>query len=637
MYDQPRYEPLEMSDLLPGQPAARPQVQGTVPRTHTFTGDVSYYGESSGGIIPAVDSGVAARASNPDFGQYDRNGNLPGRYPTSFWSGVGAVQYLLLPLSRAGRRRQGMIVKRGFPPPPSLPCRPAPRRPLGHFYHVITHGHGAMYSYASRIPPEDRWAIVAYIRAPADEPARQPCGRAGRGAHETGDGEGTVNAHPSLPQAAARAARPAPEDRDDRRPRRAGVCVPAWMVSPERFFLAYLTSFMFWVGISVACLAVIMLHHLVGGIWGFLVRRPAEAVTMTIPLMAVLFIPIALGVPVLYSRWADPSLARANEVVAHKAAYLNVSFFLVRAAIYFGSGPGWPGCSISAPGSRTATTRPNRPDGSRLSAGPAGALLHECDVRDDRLGDVAGAGLLLVDLQRDAPGRAGAGDPGGADHRRVVAGGRRAAEGRGAARGVQRSRQPAAGLHDALGLHLVLAVPDHLDGNLPEEVPWYTARVGGGWRRVATSAASSTSSLPFLLLLVRKTKRQAADPGACGVVIMVMRLVDMFWLWSPGLHHGEFHFHWLDLAAPIGIGGIWLAVFFWQLKGAPSLVPANAPLNQGRTSWPLRIKIRWWSPRRPRWGYRLNLMIMCMRNVTSIFARFCGVSSPSPLRWGRSA
>jgi mono/diheme cytochrome c family protein len=59
----------------------------------------------------------------------------------------------------------GMIVQRGFPPPPSYHIDRLREAPAGHFFHVITHGYGVMYSYATHVPPADRWAIAAYIRA----------------------------------------------------------------------------------------------------------------------------------------------------------------------------------------------------------------------------------------------------------------------------------------------------------------------------------------------------------------------------------------------------------------------------------------------------------------------------------------
>src|SRR4051794_27042663 len=111
------------------------------------------------------------------------------------------------------------------------------------------------------------------------------------------------------------------------------LCAVAWYVSPARFLQSYLVAFLFWTGISTACLAVVMLHQLVGGIWGYTVRRPAEAGAMTVPLMALLFVPIALGMRYLYP-WANPSHA-ADPAIRAKIDYLNVGFFLVRAVIYF--------------------------------------------------------------------------------------------------------------------------------------------------------------------------------------------------------------------------------------------------------------------------------------------------------------
>ena len=73
-----------------------------------------------------------------------------------------------------------MIVKRGFTPPPSFTSDRLRKEPVGHFFEVITHGHGVMYSYASRVPPRDRWAIAAYIRVLAAQPARHGRGPARR-------------------------------------------------------------------------------------------------------------------------------------------------------------------------------------------------------------------------------------------------------------------------------------------------------------------------------------------------------------------------------------------------------------------------------------------------------------------------
>ena len=78
----------------------------------------------------------------------------------------------------------GMIVQRGFPQPPSLHEQRLRNAPVGYFFDVITNGYGVMYPYASRITPQDRWAIVAYIRALQLSENAKPSDADASGAHE---------------------------------------------------------------------------------------------------------------------------------------------------------------------------------------------------------------------------------------------------------------------------------------------------------------------------------------------------------------------------------------------------------------------------------------------------------------------
>ena len=111
---------------------------------------------------------------------------------------------------------------------------------------------------------------------------------------------------------------------------------------------SYLAAYLFWLGIALGSLAIVMLHHLVGGFWGFLIRRPLEAAMMTLPLMGLLFLPLLLDLGSIYP-WARPTAVAADAVLQHKQPYLNVSFFVVRAAIYFTL---WIGLALLAqPGS----------------------------------------------------------------------------------------------------------------------------------------------------------------------------------------------------------------------------------------------------------------------------------------------
>ncbi|MGH9455448.1 MAG: hypothetical protein ACRD2O_15925, partial [Terriglobia bacterium] len=112
------------------------------------------------------------------------------------------------------------------------------------------------------------------------------------------------------------------------------LCVVEYFMQPTQFFRSYLLGMVFWIGIGLASLGILMLHHLVAGRWGFVIRRPLEAGSRTILWMAILFIPILLGLRHLYI-WARPAAVAADPILQYKHPYLNVPFFVVRTVIYF--------------------------------------------------------------------------------------------------------------------------------------------------------------------------------------------------------------------------------------------------------------------------------------------------------------
>ncbi len=150
MYDQPRYEPLESSSFFPDGSSARPLVEGTLPQLDG----------------PAI-SGIADPAL---LVTGMRGGQLATVAPYPVDRGVlkrGQERYRIFCIPCHGELGDGhgIVVQRGFPAPPALFNDELRHQPLGHFFEVITNGHGVMYSYAARVPPRDRWAIAAYIRA----------------------------------------------------------------------------------------------------------------------------------------------------------------------------------------------------------------------------------------------------------------------------------------------------------------------------------------------------------------------------------------------------------------------------------------------------------------------------------------
>ena len=114
----------------------------------------------------------------------------------------------------------------------------------------------------------------------------------------------------------------------------AALCVVGAFLDPAQFFRSYLTGYLLWMGISLGCLAILMLQHLSGGVWGFVIRRLLEAATRVFPLLALLFVPLLFGLHQLYP-WADPARVAHDSLLQHKAAYLNVPGFVGRAVFYF--------------------------------------------------------------------------------------------------------------------------------------------------------------------------------------------------------------------------------------------------------------------------------------------------------------
>jgi hypothetical protein len=113
-------------------------------------------------------------------------------------------------------------------------------------------------------------------------------------------------------------------------------------------------------------------------------------------------------------------------------------------------------------------------------------------------------------------------------------------------------------------------------GNLPEEVVWYKERFHGAWGYVAAGLLIFHFFFPFLILLSRSVKENARALASVAAFVLVMRWVDLIWLSRPSLVHEGFALHWLDLAAPIAVGGLWLFAYARQLADRP-LLPVNDP------------------------------------------------------------
>lgn len=357
----------------------------------------------------------------------------------------------------------------------------------------------------------------------------------------------------------------------------AGLAVGAF-TQGDQFFQSYLFGYMFWIGLALGSFGIFMLHNLVGGPWGFTIRRLLESGIRTIPVMLVLFLPLAFGIHHLYE-WSHADVVAKDPVLQHKSVYLNETFFLVRMVIYFVV---WFGMSTLLTrmvrkqeelGGAHVTPRIQNLSGLGVVIFALTATFAVFDwvmslephwgstiyglifVIGQALSTFAFSIIMVVAIMGMSPKYA--------------------------------EKLKSVYFHDLgnfmfaftmlwayVGISQLLII---WAANLPEETPWYASRLYTSWGVIPAVLFAVHFFLPFLLLLSRKIKRNPKALARVAMLIILMRFVDLFWLISPAFNRDGLHFHWLDLAAPIGIGGIWVYVYIFFLKKGTTLLPANTP------------------------------------------------------------
>jgi hypothetical protein len=354
------------------------------------------------------------------------------------------------------------------------------------------------------------------------------------------------------------------------------LCLAGWLADPAQFFHSYLLGYLLWIGVALGSACLLMIHYLAGGDWGFVIRRPLESGLRTIPLLFVLMLPLLLGLKELYS-WARPEVVAGDAILQHKAAYLNIPFFLARTAIYFIIWGLFAHLLSKLSAEQDRTGEPGIQRKLEVISGPGLAVMGltitfsavdwvmSLDPHwfSTLFGFIFMVGNVLTTL---------------AVMICVLA--------------YLKDREPLAGLlrpshfHDLGNLLMAfvilwayMALSQYLiiwSGNLPEEITWYIDRTATGWVVVGLILVIFHFAVPFLVLLSRQTKRSVENLVRVAAFLLVMRLIDLLWMVAPTLHHEQFHVSWMDLAAPIGIGGLWLAGFLRGLKEQP-LLPLRDP------------------------------------------------------------
>lgn len=354
------------------------------------------------------------------------------------------------------------------------------------------------------------------------------------------------------------------------------LCAVGFFVSPEYFFRSWLVGWVYWMGVTLGCFAIMMLHHLSRGAWGLVVRRVMEAASRTLPWLLLLALPILLGMESLYI-WARPEVVAADELLQAKKPYLNVPFYLLRLAIYFAI---WGGFAFVL--NRMSLRQDTSDDPGltrRMQLIAAFGLAAYCLAVTFASVDW----LMSLDPHWFSTiyGVYLMGSQGLAALAFIIT----------FALFLSR-REPMAGViqprhfHDWGKLFLAFVMlwayfsfSQFLiiwSGNLPEEIEWYLHRLHGGWGLVALLLVLFHFALPFVLLLSRDLKRSGRLLAGVALLMLVMRWVDLLWQVEPSFEEHHFVHYWLYLAAPAAIGGIWLFLFVRELKKRP-ILPVNDP------------------------------------------------------------
>jgi hypothetical protein len=323
-------------------------------------------------------------------------------------------------------------------------------------------------------------------------------------------------------------------------------------------------------------MAILMIYHITGGAWGAVIRRLLESGTRTLPLMALLFLPLVLGLHDLY-QWARPDIVAHDPQLQHKSLYLNVPFFLARAVFYFAV---W--LTIAAFLNRWSLQQDESADagpGHRMEQLSRGGLLllgltmtfasidwvmslepHWFSTIYGIItlgGQVLTAMAFVISLAALLATRGPLGD--------VIS--------------AEQFQDLGKLLLAFVMLWAYFALSQFLitwSANLTEEIPWYLTRLQGGWQWLGAGLILFHFVLPFLILLSRDVKRRAGTLTLVAVGIIIVRFMDVFWMVTPAFEPAGVSIHWMDAATVIGVGGVWLWVFVWQLKGRP-LIPLHDP------------------------------------------------------------
>lgn len=364
-----------------------------------------------------------------------------------------------------------------------------------------------------------------------------------------------------------------------------GLCGLGYSTNPEHFFRSWLFAYLFWAGLTLGCLAFVMISHMTGGEWGIIIRRFGETAFMNIPLLIIFFLPLIFGYRHLFP-WAHidtyADRRHIHEVLEHRASWFNPTLFTVRNI----------GCLVIFYilalmlnfGSRSLDRQPNPVLVRRLRLVCAAGVVtyfilitsfsidlimsRETNWYSSILGFIviigqgtAGMAFMVLNVCYFADKK---------PFRYVI-----------------RPQH----LIDLGNLCLTLVILWAYtsfaqllviwSGNTKDDISFYTYRGLGDepnpWRWVALFLIVGHFFVPFFCLLMRDLKQKTAALASIVTLLLVMRVLEALWWTAPSGPNRQIELngvYWTDITAWLGIGGIWLFFYLLMLARKP-LLPRN--------------------------------------------------------------
>lgn len=354
------------------------------------------------------------------------------------------------------------------------------------------------------------------------------------------------------------------------------ACAILGPANPKQFFFSWLVSFLYFLSLALGGLFFVLIQYASQGRWGIVVRRIGETIFATIPVFAILFVPLLFGLHDLYS-WSVPGAADLDALLRWKAPYLNVRFFVIRAALYFVC---WSFIALfyyllsrgqDATGELAVSARLRRLSGPCLIVLALTQTFAAVDWivsltphwYSTMFGVYFFAGsfigfIALLSVVVPAMLRAGLLD----------------------------SVITAEHLHDIgkflfafMAFWAYIAFSQFLliwYANLPEETFWFRTRLQGSWEIVSILLMAGHFGVPFFYLMGRDVKRKGWTLALGGAWLLAMHFVDVYWLVMPALHPEGVRATALDAAAFVAVGGCFVAAAAWLMR-RQALVPLRDP------------------------------------------------------------